>query len=449
MHPTPPTTIPAGCSHPLSSHPYGIGTTMDPFSLLWSIPVLFVFLAALVDGRSSTAQRTIADGGLDDDDASHPSVFELGNDDDIFENFDPYHELAQMDDDDLEDLVAINSVFDQLRRQCKIKYRHHRKCWQEHRDMLIETDQFANRFRMPPEHWDYLLEGIRDAITVDYEKSRESTGGNDPIYPEIIMAMGLRFLGLGSTPADLADLYGMSMTSCRRCLNMFLNAIDYNTELPELQVRLPDPTNDTALRDLADRWENVSTVFRLFENNLGCLDGWLPRTQAPSVPNQADYFSGHYQCYGLNVQAMCDPDLLFLYVAVAAPGKTNDARAFYRCNDLIQWLEALPEEYYSIGDNAYPLSLRMLIPFNKAEIVAFGKYADCARTYNFYLSQLRMRIEMAFGRLTTKWRILRRTLDFKCENNAKLVRVCIKLHNFCINMSILIHLAVTRSTARW
>ena len=167
---------------------------MDTCSLLWSIPVLFVFLAALVDGRSSTAQRTIADGGLDDDDVSHPSVFELGNDDDIFENFDPYHELAQMDDDDLEDLAAVNIVFDQLRRQSRIKYRHQRKCWQEHRDLLIETDQFANRFRMPPEHWDYLLEGIRAAITVDYEKSRDSTGGNDPIYPEIIMAMGLRFL---------------------------------------------------------------------------------------------------------------------------------------------------------------------------------------------------------------------------------------------------------------
>ena len=65
---------------------------------------------------------------------------------------------------------------------------------------------------------------------------------------------------------------------------------------------------------------------------------------------------------------MCDLDLLFLYVAVTAPGKTNNARACYRCNDLIQWLEALPEEYCSIGDNAYPLSLRMLIPFNKAEI---------------------------------------------------------------------------------
>ena len=46
-----------------------------------------------------------------------------------------------------------------------------------------------------------------------------------------------------------------------------------------------------------------------------------------------------------------------------------------------------------------------------------------------------MRIEMTFGRLTNKRRILRRTLDFSIENNAKLVRVCTKLHNFCIRMA--------------
>ena len=46
-----------------------------------------------------------------------------------------------------------------------------------------------------------------------------------------------------------------------------------------------------------------------------------------------------------------------------------------------------------------------------------------------------MRIEMTFRRLTNKWRILRRTLAFFIENNAKLVRVCTKIHNFCIRMA--------------
>ena len=86
----------------------------------------------------------------------------------------------------------------------------------------------------------------------------------------------------------------------------------------------------------------------------------------------------------------------FLYFAVAAPGKVNDARAFGRCNGLLRWLEALPDLYHILGDGAYPLSSKALIPFSGAEA-----NEDYKRTYNYYLSQLRIQIqiEMVFGRL--------------------------------------------------
>ena len=81
---------------------------------------------------------------------------------------------------------------------------------------------------------------------------------------------------------------------------------------------------------------------------------------------------------------------------------------------LLDWLEALPPEFYIIGDNAYPLSRRVLIPFSGSEY-----YDEDNRTYkNYYLSQMRIRIEMTFGRLTTKWRILRKTLNFANAKNA-------------------------------
>ena len=37
------------------------------------------------------------------------------------------------------------------------------------------------------------------------------------------------------------------------------------------------------------------------------------------VSHQANYFSGHYVAYGLNIKAMCDPDIVFMHVAVAGP----------------------------------------------------------------------------------------------------------------------------------
>ncbi len=41
---------------------------------------------------------------------------------------------------------------------------------------------------------------------------------------------------------------------------------------------------------------------------LGAIDGWLAFTEKPyNASNQVNHDSGHYQCYGMNVQAMCDP----------------------------------------------------------------------------------------------------------------------------------------------
>ena len=55
------------------------------------------------------------------------------------------------------------------------------------------------------------------------------------------------------------------------------------------------------------------------------IDGWLCPTEIIcDVPNSTDYMSGHYQRCGLNVQAMCDPNLQIVYFSVAGSGKMND-----------------------------------------------------------------------------------------------------------------------------
>ena len=66
---------------------------------------------------------------------------------------------------------------------------------------------------------------------------------------------------------------------------------------------------------------------------------------------------------------MCDPDLLFLYMADAAPapGKVKGIQFFYQCSHLLEWLESFPEHFHIVGDNAYPLSTHILICFSGAE----------------------------------------------------------------------------------
>ena len=137
---------------------------------------------------------------------------------------------------------------------------------------------------MSHHHFEYLLNTVCDAF------SSAAVGGNNPIYPEMVMAVGLCFFDVGDNVSGLTDVYGLSNVSCWRCINVFLDAIDDNEICPKLQVRLPDLKNAAELTDLSARWCAASTAHGLFRHNLGCLDSWLPFTVAPDVPNQADYY---------------------------------------------------------------------------------------------------------------------------------------------------------------
>ena len=70
----------------------------------------------------------------------------------------------------------------------------------------------------------------------------------------------------------------------------------------------------------------------------------------------------------------------------------------------------------------------MIIPFSGSQ-----KHDGYKRSYNFYLSQQRIRIQMAFGRLTTKWKIFRRNLNFSTNYNSKIIEAACKLHNYVLN----------------
>ena len=189
---------------------------------------------------------------------------------------------------------------------------------------------------------------------------------------------------------------------------------------PVEPCKLGYPGVMTKLNELAQRWRDVSTCpIKMLNGHIGAMDGWFPRTEMPGDQvNQTDYYSGHYQAYGLNVQAMCDPNLLFTYIAVAGPGKINDNRAFSHLRDLQNWMQSLPPWCFVSADCAYGLNRRVMISFTSAEILGEGY-----RAYNFYLSQLRIRIEMTFGLLTTKWRMLRSILNFATRKNAQIIRI--------------------------
>ena len=85
------------------------------------------------------------------------------------------------------------------------------------------------------------------------------------------------------------------------------------------------------------------------------------------------------------------------------------------------------EGHSIIRDNAFVENMAMSTPipgYNTSEV---------EDSYNFYLSQLRITIERAFGILVHRWNIMRRPLTMSALKVPALVACLMKLHNFCID----------------
>lgn len=312
------------------------------------------------------------------------------------------------------------------KRQRKHQYK--RINLQEHFNMCHKTNTFTRRYHMTPSSFYILVSILKKDININPTKSMCSTSGNDPITPRMVVAMGLRYMG-GKKITSLTDIFGVSFPSDERMVSLFLNAVDSSTH-ESLSIDLL-PKKDMEANRIAMGWQQRSSAEYIFFGMLGAIDGWLCTTEKPyDIPGPSDYFSGHYQRFGFNVQAMCDTNLRITYFSVTGPGGKNDARVFRRLSKLRRWLSGLSVQYFIAGDNAYPLMNTLLIPFS-----GFAANDEVNDAYNFNLSQLRIRIEMTFGRLTSKWRIFR--TDLPANNgsvkNVMIMRVGAKLHNYVIN----------------
>ncbi len=148
-------------------------------------------------------------------------------------------------------------IFSRPKQARSIKYKYQQINWDDHVEKLIYTNKFEQRFTMPLSAFNYLPEDLRESITVSCLKSTCSTSGNEPIYPEVIVAVGVHFLGVGDTHSSIADTYGMSDASAYRIVDMFLDAVDYNESCKALRVELP--RNDSKLNEVAQRWRDVLT----------------------------------------------------------------------------------------------------------------------------------------------------------------------------------------------
>lgn len=284
---------------------------------------------------------------------------------------------------------------------------------------------FQRHLRMKYSSFKKLLNYIRADLLVNEEMGSLRGGA---VIPEVCLYATLRYLAGGSY-SDIHYFTGISRTAFYDVVNKTMHAI-INCK----QLAIKFPTTRAEVEEAANGFCSVSSAPNCMWNVATVLDGYHLEIKVPAkkdAKNVKSFFSGHYQSYGVNVQAACDHQCRFQFLGVAGPGVMGDREAVFEL-ELGDLVEGLPAMYCAISDCAYTPTEKMVPVFGGQQ--ALRKRND---NFNFYASQLRIRIEMAFGMMTMKWCILQHPLMCKLEKVKYVITCVAMLHNFCINERLL------------
>ena len=89
-------------------------------------------------------------------------------------------------------------------------------------------------------------------------------------------------------------------------------------------------------------------------------------------------------------------------------------------------IEGQEVDFFVLGDPAYPLMPWLMKGYRQSP-----RLTPQQESFNVYLSSARTAIEVAFGRLKSRFRVLLKRSDFHFTFTPYLAATCCALHNFC------------------
>ena len=232
-----------------------------------------------------------------------------------------------------------------------------RMSWSVFCQKHVLPGSFKRRLRMTKESFDELLSFIYEDLLVK-EVMAEMRGGS--IIPEICLNCMLRWLA-GESYLDVTDVAGISQPSFCRVVWKTIYAI---VKAPELSIKWPKTGQE--IRDAISGFTSISDN-GVISNCAGVGDGFLLRIRVPNkkeVGNVRSFFSGHNQCYGINIQAVCAHTtllVLFTFSDGSSTAVSKDRDAATQCG-LTELVEGLPRGVCCIVDAASKNQAEHMVP---------------------------------------------------------------------------------------
>lgn len=174
-----------------------------------------------------------------------------------------------------------------------------------------------------------------------------------------------------------------------------------------------------------DRIENGFANRWNFPNCIGAIDGKHVQIQCPS--NSGSAYFNYKQTFSIVLLGLVDDDYNFTAVDIGRYGSCSDGGIFDRSNlkrALKEKKLNIPEGSVILGDEAFALTEYLMRPYPRCRVKTYEEKA-----YNYRHCRAR-RIVLAFGILSSRFRIYRRPINLNASTVCKVTRTTCALHNW-------------------
>jgi hypothetical protein len=169
-----------------------------------------------------------------------------------------------------------------------------------------------------------------------------------------------------------------------------------------------------------------------FDGCIGALDGThiamhIPSADQPRYRNRKGYISQ-------NVLAVCDFDMMFIYILAGWEGSAHDSRVLMDAR-LNRGLNPPLGRYY-LGDAGYSNSEYVMVPYRgvryhlKEQRLAAQRPQNAKELFNLRHASLRNVIERIFGVFKRRFRIFDKAPEYSSDIQVKLILALAGLHNY-------------------
>ncbi|XP_056841762.1 protein ALP1-like [Raphanus sativus] len=271
--------------------------------------------------------------------------------------------------------------------------------------------------RMNKETFIELCDTLRNKYNL--EESRECS-------LEEAVAMFLETLGHDEVQRQIAKNFQRSQETVNRKFMEVLDAVLLLSK--DILKPCHDEFNQTSNRLYSNKryWPH-------FRDCIGALDGTHVSVRVRSDQKER-FWNVRKQFASMNVLAICNLDMKFIYAYVGTPGRAHDTKVLTYCAQSDTFFPTPPEGKYFVVDSGYPNRKGYLAPYRRTRYHPHqwgdGPPSSASEWFNKRHSSLRSVIEHSFGVWKAKWRILKNEARYNLPMQCKIVVATMALHNF-------------------